>query len=63
MSDVYKWMGITFAIGIMLVVYEIQHAKKKKAGFLPADRQRVMGILWLTFFFTGLVGFILWATS
>ena len=59
----YKWGGITFAIGIALVLYEIYHATKKKEGFVPADRQRVVGLFWITCFFAGLVMFLLWSTG
>jgi len=60
---VYKWMAITFAIGMALLVIEVRFAKKKKEGFTPADRQRVLGIFWLSLFASGLVGFVIWAAS
>ena len=50
-----KWGSITFAIGIVLVIIEIFHARKKKEGFTPADKQRVVGLFWLTCFVTALV--------
>ncbi len=53
-------MGIVFAIGVALMVVEYRFAKKKKEGFTPIDRQRIVGILWLTVFFSMLVGGILW---
>jgi len=59
-SDVVKWMGIVFAIGIALMVIEYRFAKKKKEGYTPIDRQRIVGIFWLTCFFSVLVGFIVW---
>ena len=60
MSTIYKWMGIVFAVGIALIVIEVQFAKKKKEGFTPTDRKRVVGIFWLTVFFSMLVGGIVW---
>ena len=57
----YKWMAITFGIGMALLVIEIHVARKKKEGFTPADRQRVFGIFWLSLFLAGLVGFVMWA--
>ncbi len=57
----YKWMAITFGIGMALLVIEIHFARKKKEGFTPADRQRVFGIFWLSLFLAGLVGFVIWA--
>ena len=59
----YKWGGITFAIGIALVLFEIYHATKKKEGFVPADRQRVIGLFWITCGITALVVFLLWSTG
>jgi uncharacterized membrane protein YecN with MAPEG domain len=59
-NPIYKWMGIVFAVGIALVVIEIQHAKKKKEGFTATDRKRVVGIFWLAVFFSLLVGAIMW---
>jgi hypothetical protein len=53
-------MGIIFAAGIVLMVIEIQFAKKKKEGFTPTDRKRVVGIFWLTVFFGLLVAAIIW---
>ena len=60
MKDIYKWMGIVFAIGVALMVLEYRFAKKKKEGFTPIDRQRLIGIFWLTIFFSALVGGIMW---
>jgi hypothetical protein len=60
---VYKWMAITFGIGMALVAIEIHFARKKKEGFTPTDRQRVLGIFWLSFFMSGLVGFVIWAAG
>jgi hypothetical protein len=49
-------MGIVFAAGIALMVIEYRFAKKKKEGFTPTDRKRILGIFWLTIFFSLLVG-------
>jgi len=59
-KDIFKWMGIVFAIGVALMVVEYRFAKKKKEGFTPIDRQRIVGIFWLTIFFSLLVGGIVW---
>ena len=58
----YKWMGITFGIGMLLLVVEYMFAKKKKEGFTPTDRQRCLGIFWLSLLASALVGFLIWAT-
>ena len=60
MDTIYKWMGIVFAVGIALMVLEVYFAKKKKEGFTPTDRKRVVGIFWITVFFSLLVGGIIW---
>ena len=60
MNAIYKWMGIVIAAGIALMVIEYRFAKKKKEGFTPIDRKRVVGIFWLTIFFSLLVGGIIW---
>jgi hypothetical protein len=59
-KDVYKWMGIVFAIGVALIVIEYRFAKRKKEGFTPTDRKRITGIFWLTIFFSLLVGGLVW---
>lgn len=56
MDTVYKWIGIVFAAGVVLMVVEYRFAKKKKEGFTPTDRKRILGIFWLTIFFSLLVG-------
>ena len=62
MNTIYKWMGIVLAAGIALMVIEYRFAKKKKEGFTATDRKRIVGILWLTIFFSLLVGGIIWMT-
>jgi len=59
-KDVYKWMGIVIAIGVALMFIEYRFAKKKKEGYTAIDRQRIVGIFWLTVFFSMLVGGIVW---
>jgi Na+-transporting NADH:ubiquinone oxidoreductase subunit NqrB len=59
-SPIVQWMGIVLIIGILLMVVEYRFAKKKKEGFVPADRQRIIGIFWLTIFFMAMVGAIVW---
>jgi hypothetical protein len=58
-SPIYKWIGIVFAAGIALMVIEYRFAKKKKEGVTPTDRKRIVGIFWLTIFFSLLVGGII----
>jgi len=56
-------MGIVLAAGIALMVIEVHFAKKKKEGFTPTDRKRVVGIFWLTIFFCLLVAGIIWLSD
>jgi hypothetical protein len=59
-STVTKWMAIVMGIGIALMVIEYQFAKRKKEGFTPTDRHRIVGILWVTICVALLVGGIIW---
>jgi multisubunit Na+/H+ antiporter MnhB subunit len=63
MNEIVKWMGIVFAGGVVLMYIEYRFAKKKKEGFTPIDRQRILGILWLTVFFSLLVGGVMWLSG
>ena len=60
MNTVYKWMGIVFAAGIALMVIEYRLATKKKEGFTVVDSKRLVGLFWLTIFFSLLVGGTIW---
>jgi hypothetical protein len=60
---VYKWGGITFAAGILLILVEIYFASKKKEGVTATDRQRIMGLFWLTCGVTALVAGLIWLTD
>lgn len=63
MNEIVKWMGIVFAGGVVLMYIEYRFAKKKKEGFTPIDRQRILGILWITVFFSLLVGGVMWMSD
>jgi multisubunit Na+/H+ antiporter MnhB subunit len=62
-NEITKWMGIVFALGIALIYVEYRFAKKKKEGFTPIDRRRIVGIFWLTIFFSLLVGGVMWMSD
>ncbi|MBI2959130.1 MAG: hypothetical protein HYY28_02355 [Betaproteobacteria bacterium] len=59
----YKWGGITFALGMALIVIEIIIAKKKREGFTRTDSRRIWGLFWLTLFVTGLVMLLVWMSE
>jgi hypothetical protein len=58
-----KWAGITFAVGIVLVIIEIVSASRKKGGINPTDKQRIWGIFWITCAMTALVYGLLWLSD
>ncbi|MGB5079412.1 MAG: hypothetical protein WBO23_01575 [Burkholderiales bacterium] len=60
MDTMTKWVGIVFAAGIALMVIEYRFAKKKKEGFTPTDKKRILGILWITGFIALLVAGLIW---
>jgi hypothetical protein len=62
-KEIYKWMGIVVLIGFALMYVEYRFAAKKKEGFTPIDRRRIVGIFWLTLFFAALVGGVMWLSD
>lgn len=60
MKEIFKWMGIIVLLGLALMYIEYRYATKKKEGYTPIDRQRIIGIFWLTLFFAALVGGVMW---
>lgn len=54
------WGAIAFGIGVALVILEIYVASKKKGGIAAADWKRIRGLVWITFFVTGLVMGLIW---
>jgi len=63
MDTAYKWMGIVIAIGVALMVIEYRFAKKKKEGFTPTDRGRIVGLFWITISMSLLVGGLIWMSG
>ncbi len=55
-----KWGVITFLIGMALIAVDISMARKKKGGISPTDRQRFVGMFWITLFSTALVVGLIW---
>ena len=54
------WGSVTFGIGAALVFLEIYVASKKKGGIQTPDWKRIRGLVWITFFVTGLVVSMIW---
>lgn len=55
-----KWGAIAFGVGVALVILEIYVASKKKGGIEASDWKRIRGLIWITFFVTGLVAGLIW---
>jgi hypothetical protein len=56
-------MAVTFGAGVVLIVLDYFLSRKKKGGFTFTDRQRLIGIFWLTIFITALVGSLVWVAD
>lgn len=63
MNPSIKWMAITIGIGILLIVIEYRVARRKKEGITPTDKQRMLGILWISILISCLVGAIIWVAD
>lgn len=59
----YKWGGVTFALGMLLIASEIVIAKKKKEGFTRTDSRRIWGLFWITLFVSALVMVLVWMSE
>lgn len=55
-----KWAGITFGIGMLIILLEWYMARKKKEGITWTDRQRMIGIFWLSVALSALVATLIW---
>ena len=59
----WKWAGITFGAGIVLLILDVYMASKKKGGIQSYDKHRIFGIFWLSLFSAGLVAVLIWLTA
>lgn len=50
-----KWAAVTFGIGMMIILLEWNMARKKKEGITWTDKQRMIGIFWVSCAMSGLV--------
>ena len=55
-----KWAAITFGIGMLIILFEYYIAKKKKEGITWTDRQRMIGIFWISVAMAALVAALIW---
>jgi hypothetical protein len=55
-----KWAGITFGIGMLIILLEWNMARKKKGGITWTDKQRMLGLFWLSVALSALVAGLIW---
>jgi hypothetical protein len=55
-----KWAAITFGIGMLLLFFEYRMAGKKKEGITWTDKQRMIGIFWVSVAMAALVAALIW---
>ena len=55
-----KWAAITFGIGMLLLFFEYRMAGKKKEGITWTDKQRMVGIFWISVAMAALVAALIW---
>ncbi len=55
-----QWAAITFGIGMLIILLEWSMARKKKEGITWTDKQRMIGIFWLSVAMSALVAVLIW---
>jgi hypothetical protein len=58
-----KWAAITFGIGMLIIVFEWNMARKKKEGVTGTDKKRMTGIFWISVVMAALVGGLVWMSD
>jgi hypothetical protein len=59
----WKWAGITFGIGMLIIFFEWNMARKKKEGVTWTDKQRMIGIFWIAAALAALVWVLIWMSE
>ena len=54
------WAGIVFGIGMLIILLEYNMAKKKKGGITWTDKQRMIGIFWVSIAAAAVVAGMIW---
>ena len=54
------WGGVTFGVGMLLVVIEYFVMKKKKEGITPTDRKQLVGLFWSSVVMSAIVMALVW---
>lgn len=55
-----QWAGGVFVAGMLLILMEWNMARKKKGGITWTDKQRMIGLFWVTCGLTALTAGIVW---
>ena len=55
-----EWAAITFGIGMLIILFEWNMARKKKEGITWTDRRRMLGLFWLSVAMSALVAGLIW---
>ena len=56
----FKWAAVVFGIGMLLILFEWSMARKKKEGVTWTDRQRMLGIFWVSCALSALTAGLIW---
>jgi hypothetical protein len=56
----WKWAGIVFGCGMLLIVFEWLMARRKKGGVTWTDQQRMLGIFWISVALAALAAGVAW---
>jgi len=58
-----KWAAVTFGIGMLIILAEWNMARKKKGGITWTDKQRMIGIFWISVALAGLVAGLIYLSD
>jgi hypothetical protein len=58
-----KWAAVTFGIGMLVIFAEWNMARKKKDGVTWTDKQRMIGIFWISVALAGLVAGLIYLSD
>lgn len=57
-----QWAGGVFVGGMLLILIEWNMARKKKEGITWTDKQRMLGLFWVTCGLSAFAGALVWMT-
>jgi hypothetical protein len=59
-TAMFKWAAVTFGIGMLIIFFEWNMARKKKEGVTWTDKKRMTGIFWISVALAALVAALIW---